>query len=335
LSAVLPGPALEAWAAVRLGPGTRLIPLAGEASTRTYLRASSPGEDNRVLMVTGESFDPEAFPWLRANRLFLDLGLPVPRVFQVDGEAGILVLEDLGDLLLQDLLPDRPGLLSDRVEALYRDALALLSILGERGTSRAGELATASTALDEGLFRREMLFFREHYLVRHRGLVPGSSADKALRRGLERVASGAVGGTPVLCHRDYHSRNLLVRDGGLGVVDHQDARLGPDLYDLASLLRDPYAVLEDRFQDTLLKDFLGETRGAGRSPDALDRFERLALQRDLKAIGTYGYQAAVRDKAHYLVYVPRAAALARRALTRLPEHRELAHQLADLGLFES
>jgi aminoglycoside/choline kinase family phosphotransferase len=307
--------------------------LAGDASTRSYLRAAPTRGESRVLMVTGESFDPESDPWLRANRLFLDLGLPVPRVFQVDGPAGVLVLEDLGDRLLQDLVAASPPGESGRVENLYRRALLFLATLRREGTPRAGELATASSFLDEGLFRRELEMFREHYLVGRLGLREGSAADRELRLELERLAAEAGDGPRALCHRDYHSRNLLVREAGLGLVDHQDARLGPDLYDLASLLRDPYVELEEELEQTLFAGFALEVGEDPASEERLLRFERTALQRDLKAIGTYGFQAGQRGRSEYLRWVPRAAALARRSLDRQPGRRHLGKLLEQTGLF--
>jgi aminoglycoside/choline kinase family phosphotransferase len=222
------------------------------------------------------------------------------------------------------------------VAKLYGEALAMLATLRRDGTSRAGELETAGSALDEALFRKEMAFFREHFLVAHLGLEPGSAADREVSEALGRVAAQADVGPRVLCHRDFHARNLLVRGERLGLVDHQDARLGPDLYDLASLLRDPYVELEESFEEELLDAFAREADpGDAWTPGLRERFEAVALQRDLKAIGTYGYQATARGKRFYLEYVPRAVALARRAMARLPGAAALFSLFEDLGLFET
>jgi aminoglycoside/choline kinase family phosphotransferase len=219
------------------------------------------------------------------------------------------------------------------VENLYRKALLLLVTLRREGTPRAGELATAASFLDEELFRRELEMFREHYLVARLGLREGSAADRELRLELERLAADAGEGPRALCHRDYHSRNLLVRGEDLGLVDHQDARLGPDLYDLASLLRDPYVKLGEDLERILFEGFALEAGEDPASEERLLRFEHAALQRDLKAIGTYGFQAGPRGKTEYLRWVPRAAALARRSLDRQPGRQRLGRLLEEAGLF--
>ena len=97
----------------------------------------------------------------------------------------------------------------------------------------------------------------------------------------------------VLCHRDYHSRNLMMRDGSLYIIDFQDARMGPDTYDLVSLLRDSYVDIGDRELDELIAYFLAlkaRTPGDTDAQEFRRRFDLMALQRNLKALGTFGYQ---------------------------------------------
>ena len=101
----------------------------------------------------------------------------------------------------------------------------------------------------------------------------------------------------MLCHRDYHSRNLMLHDGSLYIIDFQDARMGPDTYDLVSLLRDSYVDIADRELDELIAYFLAlkRRRHAGRRRDEFRRrFDLMALQRNLKALGTFGYQTMTR-----------------------------------------
>ena len=99
----------------------------------------------------------------------------------------------------------------------------------------------------------------------------------------------------MLCHRDYHSRNLMLRDGRLYIIDFQDARLGPDTYDLVSLLRDSYVDLPEQVVDELIAYFLAlQGRSGGRARTFRRRFDLMALQRNLKALGTFGYQTTAR-----------------------------------------
>jgi aminoglycoside/choline kinase family phosphotransferase len=128
----------------------------------------------------------------------------------------------------------------------------------------------------------------------------------------------------VVCHRDYHSRNLMVRDGRLVVIDFQDARMGPDTYDLVSLLRDSYVELPEADVDALTTVFLERT---GQSCDAAAfgrRFDLMALQRNLKALGTFGYQASARGNQTYLPYVSRTLGYVRDNLRRHPRFDRIA-----------
>ena len=118
-----------------------------------------------------------------------------------------------------------------------------------------------------------------------RGMEPAPS----LRPRLHALADAAAASSaPVLCHRDYHSRNLMVRgDGSLAMVDFQDARWGPDTYDLASLLRDAYVEIDEGLVERMVARF-------GDAQDLRARFDLVAAERMIKALGTFGYQASVR-----------------------------------------
>jgi aminoglycoside/choline kinase family phosphotransferase len=114
----------------------------------------------------------------------------------------------------------------------------------------------------------------------------------------------------VLCHRDYHSRNLMVHRGELYVIDFQDARMGPDTYDLASLLRDSYVDITEQELDGFIAYFLA-LKGVVDGVEFRRRFDVMAVQRNLKALGTFGYQAAARGNPIYIQYIPRTLKYAR------------------------
>ena len=131
----------------------------------------------------------------------------------------------------------------------------------------------------------------------------------------------------MLCHRDYHSRNLMVHDGGLFVIDFQDARMGPDTYDLASLLRDSYVDISERELDDLIAYFLALT-GVADAAAFRRRFDLMAVQRNLKALGTFGYQTTARGNPVYIQYMPRTLHYARTNLERYPRFARLRELLA-------
>jgi N-acetylmuramate 1-kinase len=141
----------------------------------------------------------------------------------------------------------------------------------------------------------------------------------------------------VLCHRDYHSRNLMPHRGVLYIIDFQDARLGPDTYDLASLLRDSYVDFTEETVDELIAFFLA-LRGQGARADGgafvsyqsdfRRRFDLMSLQRNLKALGTFGYQTTTRQNPVYIQYMPRTLRHVRRNLQRYPRFGRLQELLA-------
>ena len=132
----------------------------------------------------------------------------------------------------------------------------------------------------------------------------------------------------VLCHRDYHSRNLMWRDERLCIIDFQDARLGPDTYDLASLLRDSYVDLPGQVVDELIAYFLALQGRSAEGAEFRRRFDLMALQRNLKALGTFGYQTTTRSNPVYIQYIPRTLNYVRANLDRYPRFAGLRTILA-------
>ncbi|HOQ62089.1 MAG TPA: phosphotransferase, partial [Vicinamibacterales bacterium] len=113
--------------------------------------------------------------------------------------------------------------------------------------------------------------------------------------------------------------NLMLREGRLFIIDFQDARMGPDTYDLASLLRDSYVDIDDAALEDFLAYFLalrGGTAPEGSAPEFRRRFDLMALQRNLKALGTFGYQTATRRNPVYIQYMPRTLHYARATLSK-------------------
>ena len=155
-----------------------------------------------------------------------------------------------------------------------------------------------------------MDFFLKHFLEAYRG------ADRSPRPSGPRCAANwariveELAAEPrVLCHRDYHSRNLMLKEGRLYIIDFQDARMGPDTYDLVSLLRDSYVDISERAVEDLIAYFLALKGAAGHEREFRQRFDVMALQRNLKALGTFGYQTAARQNPVYIQYIPRTHAL--------------------------
>lgn len=309
-----------------VGSGFRIAEIAGDASTRRFYRVTR-GRKTAVLMVHPEPLIPGS-PLFSNHRVLKSIGAPVPRILASDPEAGLVLVEDLGDATLQaHLLGKRPG--GRRKSGagtgvgrargwrpalpLYRQACDLIVLFHKKGEAalRPDDFA-ASSALDCDRFLFELDHFHRHFIKGLRKLAPPEGDEAVLRAFYSDLALRCDELPRVYCHRDFQSRNLLVRRGRLGLVDFQDARMGPYTYDAASLLRDSSLDLEERLIDEMIDRLCMRLD----IPDDEFRrdFDLMALQRNLKDLGTFGYMATVRGRPEYLDYVPRTLRFIRRTL---------------------
>ena len=303
----------------------RVVPLTGDASERRYFRILPRDGDAFVLASYGAPFDYASLPFVNTAELFAALPVPVPRILGHAEDLGVLALEDLGDVTLQAHLgAAAPG----RHAALYRQAVAFVDMFQRRGR----ELTNAKylpygIAFDVPKLTWEMDFFIKHFLEGYRGIVFAARERDALRAELAEIVDELAAEPRVLCHRDYHSRNLMFRDERLCIIDFQDARLGPDTYDLASLLRDSYVDLAEGTVDELIAYFLALQGRSGEDANFRRRFDLMALQRNLKALGTFGYQTTGRRNPVYIQYIPRTLKYARETLHKYPRFKRLSEIL--------
>jgi aminoglycoside/choline kinase family phosphotransferase len=176
----------------------------------------------------------------------------------------------------------------------------------------------------------EMDFFIKHFIEAYRGVVIPAPVRSDLRDAFAVLIEQLASEPRVLCHRDYHSRNLMLHEDRLYIIDFQDARLGPNTYDLVSLLRDSYVDLPEQTVDDLIAYFLALRGETGAEAAFRHRFDLMALQRNLKALGTFGYQTTARRNPVYIQYIPRTLRYVRDNLSQLPEFGRLRELLAGL-----
>lgn len=283
-------------------PGTRTQKLPGDASTRRYVRVVPPSGRSRMLLVHPEPIDPESLTFLNVARLLERMGIRVPEIIGWEADLGIVELEDLGDLTLQAFLETAT---SDQQATCYLEAVAIIAKMQRRGRELESEEYTPfQLAFDVDKLMWELDFFVDHFLCDARGATLSVDQRTALRSELMPLAVDLAGEPRVFCHRDYHSRNLMVHDDHLYVIDFQDARMGPDTYDLVSLLRDSYVDHSTTLVDAMIDEYLRLT-GATDAEGYRRRFDVMSVQRQLKALGTFGYQSAVAGATRYQDDVPR------------------------------
>ncbi len=311
--------------------GASVVALTGDASDRRYFRVLVPHDATQVLAVHPGPIAFEQLPFVNVAGLLEAMPVPVPRILAHSNELGIIALEDLGDVTLQAHLG---AATPAEHAALYRQAVSLIETLQRRGNELAAPgYVPYGIAFDVEKLTWELNFFVKHYLEAYRGAAFDDAARAALSEEFSAIVEELAAEPRVLCHRDYHSRNLMLHDAQLYIIDFQDARMGPDTYDLVSLLRDSYVDLTDAQVDELIAFFLA-LRGRGTRAGGADaqrfreRFDLMALQRNLKALGTFGFQAATRANPVYIQYIPRTLMYARTNLERHPRFGRLRELLA-------
>jgi N-acetylmuramate 1-kinase len=309
------------------GHEAKVVPLTGDASDRRYFRVLFREEAPRVLAVHPGPIDFDALPFVNVARLLSSMPVPVPRILDHSRELGIIALEDLGDVTLQAHV----GAASAAEHAaLYREAVALITTIQHRGRElESSHYVPYNVAFDVEKLTWELRFFTKHFLEAYRGAPLSNATREALSEEFAAIAAELAAEPRVLCHRDYHSRNLMLHNGRLYIIDFQDARMGPDTYDLVSLLRDSYVDFSAQQLEALIAFFLAK-RGASAAEDAdfQRRFDLMALQRNLKALGTFGFQTTSRGNPVYIQYIPRTLTYVRANLARYNRFGRLRDLLA-------
>jgi aminoglycoside/choline kinase family phosphotransferase len=307
----------------------RVVPLTGDASDRRYFRILAPDGGSFVLALHAGPIDFGSLAFANVAALLQQIPLPVPDILGYSNELGLLALRDLGDVTLQAHL----GAASPAEHAaLYRQAVALIELLQRRGAElQAQGYVAYQMAFDVEKLTWELNFFLRHFVEGYRGASPSVMERQAFDEEWAAIATELAAEPRVLCHRDYHSRNLMLHEGSLYVIDFQDARMGPDTYDLVSLLRDSYVDIAERELDELIAYFQA-LKGSADAARFRRRFDLMAVQRNLKALGTFAYQTISRRHPVYIQYIPRTLRYVRTNLetySRFARLRELLASYVD------
>jgi aminoglycoside/choline kinase family phosphotransferase len=281
-------------------------PLPGDASVRRYFRIRMPDGSSQMLAYYPREVRAQLHQFLDAYNAVLEHGR-VPKLLQ-HSEAAVLQF-DAGDETLFDLLHrDR-----DRGVRLYREAIDALVTF-----QRAGAV-NVNAPFSSDFFFNELEMTRQFYVEKLMG--EGELESQSLIPVFRRLTDKLQRHPYVLCHRDYHGQNIHVLNNQLFIIDYQDLRMGPDAYDLASLLRDRGVarILGDDTELELMDYYAGKISGG---PLRSRYFETL-LQRSIKIIGTFSRQPIERGRLHYLEFIPPTLESVERCLRELPEVEEL------------
>ncbi|NLA68412.1 MAG: phosphotransferase [Gammaproteobacteria bacterium] len=305
------------WArAAASSPALRLERASTDAGFRSYWRTAGTGGPSLIVMDSPPALE-DVRPWLRMHDLFERGGVRVPRVFARDEELGFLLLEDLGvDTLLQ-------AIDGDSADAWF-DA-AIEQLLRIQAIAPPDDLPR----YDETLLARELRLFDEWFLGRHLGVAPDCGDLEALDLAYRFLVDAALAQPTVLVHRDFMPRNLMPVDGGLAVLDFQDAVTGPVAYDPLCLFKDAFLDWPEERVRAWLSGYHARALAAGVPvPAAPERFQRdaelIGVQRHLKVLGIFARLRHRDGKPKYIADAPRFIAYLDQVLPRHPELAPLA-----------
>lgn len=278
--------------------GVNLIPVSGDASFRRYFRFNYPSSHHSgPLTLIAVDAPPEfenSEPFVNVSELLYTHQCAVPRIYLSSLENGFFVIEDFGDNLLLNCLNDQSA------DELYNEAMQ--SIINMQAID-----ASSLPDYDSTLLKREMQLFTDWYLIKHKNMQLDDASNNLLLNTYQALETSALEQPRVFVHRDYHSRNLMVRDNKpLGIIDFQDAVNGPVTYDLVSLLRDCYIDWPQNKIDHWCKQFYEMLHEKNYSYETFIRwFDLMGIQRHLKATGIFCRLNYRDHKPAYLNDIPR------------------------------
>ncbi len=313
-----------------------VFPLAGDASARKYFRVHV-GDQSYVLMSWEPFKDDTHYPFLNILHHFEKHGVQVPKVISFSKEEGFILLEDLGDLTLERKFWE--NLVPEHAMDFYKLSIDELAKIHYPCTKdRTNDCVAFKIEFDTEKLLWEMNYARDHLLEGLFNIKLSETEAKILQKQMTSICDRLSHEPKYIAHRDYHSRNIMIKAGKARIIDFQDARLGAIQYDLVSLLRDSYVELDEKVSGKLMNYYLDLRKDAG-EPD-VDRdhfdliFELQTIQRCFKACGSFASFYNSRADKRYLKYLPGTLKTVKKSLLLFQEFKDFNKILNDNGVFE-
>ena len=310
--------------------------LAGDASNRRYLRVVRD-DSSWVLMVWEPFKDNEKYPFLSVLKHLDRNKVHVPKVIDKSPAEGFVLLEDLGDLTLERKFWESQN--QEHSMPFYRMAIEELAKIHYKATAdQAADCTAFQVAFDKEKLLWEMNYARKHLIEGICGIKLKPSESQLLEHHFGKICDILDQQPRWICHRDYHSRNLMIKLGKVRVIDFQDARMGPIQYDLVSLLKDSYVQLSDGMARSLIDYYLLLRLEDQPQPLSRDLFREIyeiqTIQRCFKACGSFASFMNMRQDKRYLKYISQTLNHVRGSLFLFPQLESFLGFLTDHGLFE-
>ena len=299
-----------------------------DASFRRYFRVSF--KDQTLIAMDAPPQQEDCTPFLLAAGILAATGVHVPKIVAQNLNQGFLLLSDLGDTTFLQALNNQV----DSADQLYGDAIDALIKL------QLSQQVEGLPGYDEALLLKELNLFPDWYVAKHLRVAITEKQQAVLQSIFTRIIQNNIAQPRVLVHRDFHSRNLMVTSPNPGIIDFQDAVVGPITYDLVSLFKDAYIRWdEERILDWMIR-YWEKARKAG-LPVSTDfaefyrDFEWMGVQRHIKILGVFSRLYYRDGKENYLDDMPLVMEYLRKTCKRYRELHLLLNLLDELNPTES
>lgn len=284
--------------------------LAGDGSDRCYYRILSPELSGpQVLMQLSGSdavaLKNDGYDWVKIARVLDKQGIFVPRVIATMPDHAALIIEDYGD----DMLEGRVFAMAENdeigpIRTLYKQCSEIIAHF--LAIPQQPDATWCKRSFDEERFVWELNFFMQKYAGPVAKIELTEAEQKTFDDETLRLSQALAANSKYFVHRDFHSRNIMARDQKLAIIDFQDARLGPAAYDFVSLCFDSYVPFSAETRSEIFADALAvvkEKLPANVLAEIEALWKPMLLQRQLKAIGSFGYLTIDKQRGDYLKYV--------------------------------
>ena len=299
-----------------------------DASFRRYFRVSF--KDQTLIAMDAPPQQEDCTPFIQVAKILAATGVHVPKIVAKDLDQGFLLLSDLGDTTFLQALNNQ----MDSADQLYGDAIDALIKL------QLSQQVEGLPGYDEALLLKELNLFPDWYVAKHLRVTITEKQQAVLQSIFTRIIQNNIAQPRVLVHRDFHSRNLMVTSPNPGIIDFQDAVVGPITYDLVSLFKDAYIRWdEERILDWMIR-YWEKARKAG-LPVSTDfaefyrDFEWMGVQRHIKILGVFSRLYYRDGKENYLNDLPLVMEYLRKTCKRYRELHLLLNLLDELNPAES
>ncbi|MFC1654210.1 aminoglycoside phosphotransferase family protein [Myxococcota bacterium] len=307
--------------------------LHGDASARRYVRVEGDfaGAPVVAMLLAPEKArfseeamgreEPDELPFSNVQRYLDGLGIRVPAVLCANESLGVVLLEDLGDLTVGRRLKTADA---GATAGLYERAVDLLvDLQAKTAGGKKDDCVAFTRAFEVDLLRWELDHFLEYLLRADRGVTLSGADKQVVDRAFDQLAGDIAAWPRGFVHRDFQSRNLMLKGDEMVLIDFQDCLLGPQVYDLVALLRDSYVQLEPGLVIQIINRYLDGCKQAGlERPEKeilIDQFHRMTLQRKLKDSGRFVFIDRVKKNPGFLPFIPRSLKYVAEAFDHLPD----------------